>query len=184
MGTPVDMGGLDLTVNSLLTGSSGTGIAGTNITTNFPQLSTTNAFTGRLTTTDGVASGTAKTIGGMAFSDVNATDDITAVTSNNAFVTFAQTYSVPANTLKVGTMLRAVAYARITVATATVPTLTCKIRLGGTDLIATTAIAPTAGNTTDTHRLEFTFVSRAAPSATSSCTGSGFWHTLTSAATA
>lgn len=137
------------------------------------------AFTGRVTTTDGVASGTARVVGGAAFVDVNAADDITAATSNNAFVSFAQTYSIPANTLKAGSTLSIEALVRVTVATATVPTLTVKIRVGGTDLVATTAVAPTAGQTNDHHHLEATFVSRAAPGAAVQCVATGWWGTNT-----
>lgn len=139
------------------------------------------AFTGRITTTDGVASGTARVVGGTAFADVNAADDITAATSNNAFVSFAQTYSIPANTLKQGSTIRISAAVRVTVATATVPTLTVKIRIGGTDLTVSTAVAPTAGQTNDSHHLEAELVSRAAPGAAVSCVATGWWGTSVNA---
>lgn len=143
----------------------------------FAMLGQNNAFTGRLTTTDAVASGTAKVIGGLAFSDVAASDDITAATSNNAFVAFAQTYSIPANTLKAGSMVRIEALVRNLLVTATVPTWTVEIRIGGTSLVATTAVAATAGTTNDSHHLEVTFVARAAPGAAVSCTAAGWWGT-------
>ena len=53
-------------------------------------------FTGRLTTTDGVASGTAKVIGGLAYSNVAASS---AVTSTSAETAFDAHYNIPANTL-------------------------------------------------------------------------------------
>lgn len=137
---------------------------------------TTNAITQRLTTTDGVASGTAKVVGGMAFSDVAASDVVTAAVSNNAFVSFAQTYAIPASTLKSGSLLRIRAQVTINNASGS-DTLTCNIRVGGTSLIATTAVDP--GATTDHHILEFNFVARAAPGATASCAGYGRWTTNT-----
>lgn len=130
----------------------------------------------RMTVTDGVASGTARVVGGMAFSDVAAADAVTAVASNNAFVSFAQSYAIPANTLKAGSLLRI--RAQITVNNASgSDTLTCNIRVGGTSLIASTAVDP--GATTDHHILEFNFVARAAPGATASCVGYGRWATNT-----
>jgi hypothetical protein len=130
----------------------------------------------RLTTTDGVASGTARVIGGRATANVSASDTVTAVASNDSFVAFATTYDIPANTLKLGTVLRAKALVVVNDASGT-DTLTVELRIGGTTLIATTAVDP--GATTDLHILEFEFVSRAAPGATSSCVGYGRWTTNT-----
>lgn len=131
---------------------------------------------GRVTTTDGVASGTTKVVGGTAFVDVATSDAVTAVASNNSFVAFAQTYAMPANTLKAGTVARVRAHVRVTDASGT-DTLTCELRLGGTSLIATTAVDPGAAG--DHHTLEFFLISRAAPSGTSACVGYGTWGTNT-----
>jgi len=130
----------------------------------------------RLTTTDGVSSGTAKIVGGMAYSGVSSSDTVTAATSNNSFVAFASTYTIPANTLKAGTIVRIRALVSVNDASGS-DTLTCELRIGGTSLIATTAVNP--GATTDHHILEFDFLSRAAPSASSSCVGYGVWGTNT-----
>lgn len=130
----------------------------------------------RLTVTDGVASGTARTVGGTAFVDVAAADTVLASVSNNAFVTFAQSYAIPANTLKAGSILRISALVIVNNASGT-DTLTVNIRLGGTSLLATTAVDP--GATTDFHMLDFEITSRAAPSATSSLVGRGRWTTNT-----
>lgn len=132
--------------------------------------------TGRLTTTDGVASGTVKVVGGTAKVGVSAADSVTAVASNNAFVDFATTYPIPASTLKSASVLRARAMVRVSDASGA-DTLTVKLVLGSTDLIATTAVDP--GATTDLHIMEFEITSRAAPSAASSLVGSGRWITNT-----
>lgn len=133
-------------------------------------------ITGRLTTTDGVASGTARVVGGNAFVGSNAADNVTAAASNNIFVAFAQSYSIPANTIKLGTTVRI--KAAVTVSDASgLDTLTVETRLGGVTLIATTAVDPTT--TSDTHLLEFEFTSRAAPGAAASCVGYGRWITNT-----
>lgn len=61
------------------------------------------AFTGRLSTTDGVASGTVKVIGGLAY---NAVADSTAVTSTSTETMFDAQYAIPANTLKAGSIVK------------------------------------------------------------------------------
>lgn len=116
------------------------------------------------------------TVGGIVFADVAAADTVTAATSNNAFVSFAQSYAIPASTLKAGTVVRVKALVVVNNASGT-DTLTCNIRFGGTSLIASTAVDP--GATTDLHLLEFELTSRAAASAASSVTGAGRWITNT-----
>lgn len=130
----------------------------------------------RMTVTDGVASGTARRVGGMASVGISAADTVTAATSNNAFVSFASTYSIPASTLGASTIVRIRALVVVNNASGT-DTLTCNLLLGSTSLIATTAVDP--GATTDLHILEYEITSRAAASATSSLTGSGRWITNT-----
>lgn len=116
------------------------------------------------------------TVGGIVFADVAAADAVTAATSNNSFVSFAQAYAIPASTLKAGTVVRVKALVVVNNASGT-DTLTCNIRFGGTSLIASTAVDP--GATTDLHLLEFELTSRAAASAASSVTGGGRWITNT-----
>lgn len=130
----------------------------------------------RLTTADGVASGTARVVGGRCTANVSAADSVTAAASNNAFVSFASTYSIPADTIKVGTIVRIRALVRVSNASGT-DTLTVNLRLGTTSLIATTAVDP--GATTDLHILEFELTGRAAPGAAASIVGSGRWITNT-----
>lgn len=120
--------------------------------------------------------GTWKPMSPLVFSGVSAADDVTAVASNNAFVAFAQTYPISAGALRAGTVLRARAVVRVTDASGA-DTLTVEMRIGGTSLIATTAVDP--GATTDHHVLDFEFVARAAPAGAASCTGSGEWKTNT-----
>jgi hypothetical protein len=134
------------------------------------------AFTGALTTTDGVASGTARKVGGIASVGVSTSDTITAATSANAFVSFAQTYVIPASTLKAGTVMRVRAMVDVINAAAGTATLTINLRLGGTSLIATTAVDPAAN---DWHSIEFVIVARAAPGATAALVGIGRWNTST-----
>lgn len=115
-------------------------------------------------------------MGGRVSSNVSASDTVTAAASNNAFVAFAQTYSIPASILQQGSTIKAKALVVVNDASGT-DTLTVEMRIGGTSLIATTAVDP--GATTDLHLLEFEFTARAAPSAASSCIGAGRWITNT-----
>lgn len=117
-----------------------------------------------------------------AFKDVFATDDITAATSNNAFVTHAQTYTIPNNlrlggSLSIGDRVRISAMVRATLVTAVVPTLQCQLRLGGTPLVVSTAVAPTAGTVIDHVHLEADFICRGTPGAAVSCVATGWWGT-------
>ncbi len=134
-------------------------------------------ITGRLTVTDGVASGTARVVGGNAFVDVATNDTILAASSPAAFASFAQTYVIPANTLKSGSVVRAKAMVFVNDIAAS-DTLTCQLRLASTTLIATTAVDPIS--TTDFHFLEFEFVSRAAAGSTVGVVGAGRWTTYAS----
>jgi hypothetical protein len=134
------------------------------------------AALGRLSTTDGVASGTARVVGGRCTANVSAADSLLASAGAAAFVSFAQTYSIPADTLKVGSKIRIRALVRVSNASGA-DTLSCKLRVGTTTLITTTAVDP--GATTDIHILEFELTARAAPGATASCIGSGTWITNT-----
>lgn len=115
-------------------------------------------------------------MGGRVTANVSASDTVTAVSSAGAFVAFAQTYSIPASVLQAGSVVKAKALVVVNDASGTV-TLTCEMRIGGTSLIATTAVDP--GATTDLHLLEFEFTARAAPGASASCVGAGRWITNT-----
>jgi len=112
----------------------------------------------RLTTTDGVASGTARVVGGRAHSTVAAS---TAITNTTTETLFDENYSIPANTLKAGTVIR---YRAQGIATATNGTDTLQIRariggVAGTLLLATAAV-DVADN--DTFHLEGSITVRTA----------------------
>lgn len=115
------------------------------------------AFTGRVTTTDGVGSGTARVVGGVA--SVATTAGTLGPTGGTAETTL-QSYTIPANTLKAGTVLRVVATTRCTAETGTT-TFTGKLKLGSTALVTMGAFDLAAG---DYQRIELEIVSRAAPS--------------------
>lgn len=134
----------------------------------------TQAFTGRITTTDGVSSGTARVVGGRAYSNVAASDAVTAVASNGSHVDFANTYSIPANTLNANSVTRIRAMVRVTDASGT-DTLETKLYIGGTTLMTSTAFDPDAA--ADHVILEFELVSRAAAGAAASHVGFGKWVT-------
>ena len=123
----------------------------------------TAAFTERVTTTDGVASGTARIVGGAA-SILSAAG--TALTSSNTETVLASA-TLPANTIKLGTMIR-VKYQGTISATTGATTLTIKYRLGATTLTGTAIISGSA--TTTAANLVFSgmidIVGRAAPGAT------------------
>jgi hypothetical protein len=106
------------------------------------NVSATTAFTGRMTTTDGVASGTARVIGGRAYSNTAAS---TAVTTTTTETLFDAKYSIPANTLKAGTVIR-VRYQGIATATNGTDTLAVKAYIGCAD-----ATPPTGGVTLISH---------------------------------
>lgn len=134
------------------------------------------AATGRITTTDSVASGTTRIVGGQAKEGVSASDTLLASAGASAAADFATTYSIPANTLKSGTRLRVRVLVRVSDASGS-DTLAVGIVLGSTVLILSTAVNP--GATTDLHIVEFEITSRAAASAASSLVGSGRWITNT-----
>jgi len=92
----------------------------------------------RLTTTDGVASGTARVVGGRAYTNTAAS---TAVTNTTTETLFDTKYSIPANTLKAGTLIR-VRFQGIATATNATDTLAIALKIGSTDA------APPVGGTT------------------------------------
>lgn len=127
------------------------------------SLTTTGAITaggavaasGRVTTTDGVASGTARVVGGVAASLVAASTPITGTQENET--NFDTTYTLPANSLKVGTRIRIRATGIHTATTGT-ETHTILVKLGSVTIAATGNIDPA---TNDIFRIDFEFVVRA-----------------------
>lgn len=129
-------------------------------------------FNGGLTTLGGVASGASRTVGGRVYNGVSAADNLLASAGASAHVDFAQTYSIPANTLGQGVALKIRYHVLVTDASGT-DTLETKLYIGSTTLMTTTAFDPDAAN--DWVQGEFLLVPRAAAGATASCVGQGRW---------
>lgn len=130
-------------------------------------------FDGRITTTDGVASGTARVIGGLAYSSVAAS---TAVASTSTETLFSTSYTMPANTLKAGSVVK-IKYQGIATTTIASDTLAVKLYIGGlagTPLISHAAVDAADS---DTFSGEFTLVCRTA-GATGTMVGSGVYKTI------
>ncbi len=116
-----------------------------------PTIAGTTAHTGRLTTTDGVAGGTTKTIGGLAYA---ATADSTPVTSTATETAFDTMYAIPANTLKAGTLMKIRWAVMVTAANGTdtgtfklyLATNTTAGSLAGTAFVTTAATDMTAND--------------------------------------
>lgn len=106
----------------------------------------TIAATDRITTTDGVASGTARVVGGLAFSNVAAS---TVVGTTSAETLFDQSYTIPANTLKAGTVVK-VRYQGFGVTGIGTDTFAHKLYIGGSGgtALITSATAQLATNAT------------------------------------
>lgn len=103
---------------------------------------TSIALQQRTTTTDGVAAGIAKVVGGLAYSQVAAS---AAVTNSKAEVDFDKVIELPIDTLKAGTTLK-IRTQGIATATNGTDTLTIKVYLGTAVLLTTAAIDVTDGD--------------------------------------
>jgi hypothetical protein len=95
----------------------------------------------RMTTNDGVTGGTNKVIGGLAYANVAAS---AAVTSTSSETAFDKSYSIPANTIKVGTLVK-IRYQVIQTAANGTDTVAVKLYLGGVGGTTLIAHAATAG---------------------------------------
>ena len=120
------------------------------------------------TTTDGVAAGTARVVGGRCTA-LNV--DSAAVTGTAAETAFDVTYDIPANTLKTGSLVKVRAHVRTTVQ-AGATNLTLRGRIGTQDVVTSTAIAAPTAN--ETAVVEFWLTSRAGPGAAVDCVGAGY----------
>lgn len=118
----------------------------------------TVAFTGRVTTTDGVSSGTARVVGGLAYSNTAAS---TAVTGTSAETVFDQSYTIPANTLKAGTVVKIRAQGIATGTTST-DAVAYKLYIGGSGGTALISAASTDATNNDTFQMEATLICRTA----------------------
>jgi len=149
---------------AFLYGTSGAGDAAWTDT-----ISSDTAFTARITTTDGVTSGTVRVVGGLASANLV---DSAAVTNTTSATAFDVTYAIPANTLKAGSTVRVKAVVRYTAqAGATNSTLT--LRIGGTTWVACAANAITAPAANDTAMFDAFLITRAAPGAAVDTVGGG-----------
>lgn len=110
----------------------------------------------RLTTTDGVASGTARVVGGGAYRSVAASTAITGATETET--NFDTNYTMPAATLKAGTRVRIRAQG-IHTATTGSEDHTILLKLGSVTLASFAAVDP-ANN--DVFYFDFEFVCRTA----------------------
>lgn len=130
----------------------------------------TLASAGALTTTDGVSSGTARKVGGVASIITAAGTSHTGSTDEAVLAS----YVIPANTIKAGTFVRCRFLARVT-ADNGATTLTGRLRLGTTTLTGTELIVSSAVDTSSGHIFEgeFVLIGRAAPGASAAIVGCG-----------
>lgn len=104
--------------------------------------------TGAITTTDGVAGGTARKVGGKAFGTVADATAVDPAGAGDAPEAVISTYTIPANTIKASTKVR-VDFAYVMTTGATVETLVMRLRLGGvagTIVAASTSVDPGTGS--------------------------------------
>lgn len=154
---------LDASATALVIGASGAASMMTFDTTNSAE---TIAFACRVTTTDGVSAGTARVVGGRASST---TADSGTITGNGAAQSFSQTYAIPANTLKSGSLVKVYGGVRRTGINAA-DTATVIVRIGGTTYLTSPAVAAAAG---DRCNFWLAAVARAAPGAAVTVAGTG-----------
>lgn len=126
----------------------------------------TSDITSPLTTTDGVASGTARAIGGRAFASIA---DSAAITNTVDETVFGVVYTMPAATLKLGSTVRVRAVVHCPSTNGT-NTLRIKGQIGGQDVVTSASVDVANG---DRVIVEYFLVSRAAPGATVSVKGGG-----------
>lgn len=110
----------------------------------------------RLTVTDGVSSGTERIVGGMANAGSAASTAITGTTETEA--NFDTTYTLPANSLKVGTVVRIRAQGIATAQTGS-ETFILLVKCGSVSLAVTGNIDIASNN--DVFDIEFEFICRA-----------------------
>jgi hypothetical protein len=160
-------GGVVGAVTGNVTGNIAGAVSATTLTN-----SSTHISSGRITTTDGVASGTARIVGGLVYNAVSASDNLLASAGGSAEAFFAQTYSIPANTINAGTLIDIEGYVAVTNADGT-DTLVVKLHVGGSAIVTSVAFDPSA--TTDYVKFKAQFVGRAAAGAAASCVATGNW---------
>ncbi len=136
-------------------------------------------LTGRLTTTDGVTAGTAKVVGGLAYNSVAASTAIASTSAETQYDTF---YTLPADTLKAGTLLK-IRYQGICTTAIGSDTLLIKLYLGGIGGTALITAAAAAIGTAGTFTGEFELTCRTA-GVTGTAVGVGLYKTSAAEGTA
>lgn len=131
----------------------------TTVTTDTITNAAAVAVTSRLTTTDGVSSGTARVVGGLAYSNTAASTAVTGSTS--AEQAFDVAYTIPANTLKAGTMVKIRAQG-IATGTQANDTVAYKLYIGGSGGTALISAAATDAANNDTFQMEAVVICRTA----------------------
>lgn len=155
-------------------------LAGTAVTATaaeINQLAGGTAFTTRVTTTDGVTSGTARVVGGRAYTNTAAS---AAITNTITETLFDAQYSIPANTLKAGTLVR-IRYQGIATATNSTDTLAVKLYIGGLSGTALISHAATDVANNDVFSGEMSLICRDA-GATGHIVGAGSYKSVPAAA--
>jgi hypothetical protein len=150
---------------------------GTGGLTNMLVFNTTNnserlAVGARMTTTDGIPSGTARVVGGLCLATMA---DSGTITGNGAAQSFDQSYIIPANTLGASSTIRVVAVVRRVNINAA-DTATVGLRIGGTTYVTSAAVAALVG---ERCYLVADFTARAAAGAAVAVVGAGRagWNT-------
>lgn len=121
-------------------------------------------LTGRLTTTDGVASGDARVVGGNVYTKTSGTQ-----VANTTTETTIGTYTLPANTLKAGTQIRVRGALRVAGVNGT-PTITLRLKLGSTTYITSAALNVIAD---DVVGFDTVITGRATPAASAAVVAEG-----------
>jgi hypothetical protein len=90
-------------------------------------------------------------------------DNTAALSANSGTQTFGLTYTVPANTIQTGVVLRVSLGMQLSSSASTLPNVSFTVRLGGTNIVTQTANAPTASLTTRGFGLVLLIAGTAAP---------------------
>lgn len=120
-------------------------------------------LTGRLTTTDGVASGDARVVGGNAYTKTTST-----TVSGTAAETTIGSHSLPANTIKLGTQVRVRGALHVT-GNVGADTVVIKLKLGSTAILTTASLTMVAD---DVAVFDAVITGQAAPAASAAVTAS------------
>lgn len=138
----------------------------------------TVAFTDRITTTDGVASGTAGVVGRLLYSNTAAS---TAIASTSAETVFDTNYNMPANTLKAGSVVK-IRFQGIQTALVGTDTLAFKLYIGGSGGTALITAAATTGVSNGTIQGEEMLICRTAGT-TGTFVGTGTYKVISAEGT-